>query len=883
MKAYKSVFCLILALVLVFAAGCGGNGGVSAPDESPAEASEAGSEAASEAESEASAAPAEKTDREILIDATLSGSCDRTLPSANLLAGMKYKLSADPSPDYPEKGNILTDGKSPIAFDADVWLGFYNVSGMLTVDFDLGEVKNGILDFSVDALSHIEYGIAICSAVKIYVAAEEGEFVEVGAVYPPNDLASHASSVMQLKLQGAVSARYIRFEFARGSAVWMFVGEVTCTAYGEEYKGAPKDGMADSESYYGLASVPEITTPEYWDSGESDYDTEKNLVKGVSPMVFFTDPLSAEIAVEWYNTKNTAILSNGVKAKNAVYSDGAWFHITHGGNRDIVFDLGRTSAVTGFSAEFLRDEQPNVNLPRNLKFMVSENGKDWQLLYSSVSVTTERSQDIVAVGAEFKDSYKARYARLTFTVNGHAYIDEIEVYGKKNASKAKDLVPDYLENGGSAVGEYITPAEFDGIRNIMLSYNCLRGSDGSHTESGFITSDEYLPYVAYIDGDGKIADTFFDGFLYLPYTAYNYSDYCRTADGWRFYVDDIYYGDRNMAALDECVGKVKASLGDGDYKVSVFTAVLYTFKTRSDGSANVFGDIDGDGKAEDFDKIADRKKAIKWIMDAEYDRFRAGNYGNLEFKGFYWFEEFINYNDKDEKELIRFASDYAHKLGAKLIWIPYFNATGYADWKELGFDLACKQPNYMFNSDATSEMLYINAEQTKELGMCVEMELTGPTNKANAARFEEYMIAGAVTGYMHAVKIYYQDGVPGALYTAYSSADPGVRRLYDDCYLYATERFEISDAAEINLPPEAEFSGKKGRTLTGKIDLGDLAGYAGSLAVALSPRYGALRLNGDGSFNYYAPRNFVGDDSFAVCIDLGYAAGTPMEITVHIG
>ena len=66
--------------------------------------------------------------------------------------------------------------------------------------------------------------------------------------------------------------------------------------------------------------------------------------------------------------------------------------------------------------------------------------------------------------------------------------------------------------------------------------------------------------------------------------------------------------------------------------------------------------------------------------------------------------------------------------------------------------MACMQPNYAFSGQATVERLYDNAETTRRLGMCVEIEIGQYDAQADILRYKEYLAVGAETGYMDAVK-----------------------------------------------------------------------------------------------------------------------------------
>ena len=184
----------------------------------------------------------------------------------------------------------------------------------------------------------------------------------------------------------------------------------------------------------------------------------------------------------------------------------------------------------------------------------------------------------------------------------------------------------------------------------------------------------------------------------------------------------------------------------------------------------------------------DRRKAVKWCIDEQIARYKAMGLKHCELRAFYWFEEDINYGDRYETELLSFAKEYLHSLGYKLFWIPYFEASGFQDWKENGFDIACMQPNYAFSDKVPVQRLYDNAKLTKQLGMCYEMEIGG-LDAYHADKFRSYMDCGAETGYMQSVKMYYQGGVPGEFYKAYKSEDKDLHALYDELYLFCNEKY----------------------------------------------------------------------------------------------
>ncbi len=866
----KRLLCFALGLFMLVSCSC-----------SSGEVTSSQSDSSAEESSEDTTSEVQESEYAARIDKLLCGTSDRTLHRNNALKGLTYKTSIDVSAEYPDSGNVLTDGITPLTFNTNGnWAG-YSRGSALTVDFDLGCVVGGLLDFNVTALDYVDYGIYSPSTVKVFVAGEDKEYAEIGTAYRPDGVLGPNEAVKyNLMLHNAVEARYIRFQL-RSQGGWLFLGEISALSYDSKYT-TDERYPGDLNGYYGYKGIPEVSSPAYWNSSESDYTKEINLVASKKAYISAYEPVDDTLLTIWYNDTNTKKLTDGVEAKQNTFADTAWFHITQGFSRSITYDLTKTSAVKGFSVGFLHDNGAGVLMPTDVAVLVSENGKDWQKLFYQDTVTAEKSNQIVRIGGDFEKAVKARYVRVDFCVYSHLFMDEIVITGTKDISNAADVVPDkdYDTEGENG---YLMPEDFFGVNNMLLSYNCSLDENNISTDAGRADVDEYLPYLAYLDEEGNIKDTFFDAVLYLPYVNMLHDEkksvFGRSADGWRNYVDDVFYEDRNMDALSQCAERVYSELGITDQKIKVFTSILYTFPKLMDGRKNNFGDIDGDGKAEDFSKIEDRKKAIKWIMDEQYNRFKAGNYKNLEFCGFYWFEEAIDYNDPHEKELIRYAVDYAHKLDCKVFWIPYRTATGINDWKKLGFDAACLQPNYMFLNNSKVESLYTTAKRASKLGMCVELEISGPHYPVANRRFIEYLNAGATTGFMQAVKMYYQDGVPGAFHQACYSEDPTVRRIYDYTYLFAKEKYQpiLSENNVISDTP-LEFTYKSGKNYRGQIDLSAIDTSFGELVVTLSPKYGNLKLNRDGSFVYYPAEDYSGNDSFKVAFDIGYGELVSTEI-----
>ena len=336
------------------------------------------------------------------------------------------------------------------------------------------------------------------------------------------------------------------------------------------------------------------------------------------------------------------------------------------------------------------------------------------------------------------------------------------------------------------------PSQLNGINNVMLMYTF--GQQGAVSDRH--TVETLLPYVGYYDTSGQLKDIFFDAFLLLPCVSTGpsggtmyISNNPAVASDWQAYRDDIFADGYNLDALNTAVGQVKKQLGKSDYKAKVFFTVSYP----NDGQTD-FGSIGG--RTYNFSNLQDRIDYCKWQIDDYISRFNSGNYENLEVVGFYWFEEFIKLNDASEKTLLTSTTTYIRQKGFKSIWIPYYMASGWNKWKEYGFDVACLQPNYMFNKDAGSTRVKDAVSNAKEYGMCNEVEISGKvlTSADYYNRYLTYLRDFTAYGAGQAVKMYYQE--VRFYYDCYKSDLPEARLLYDLTYKYASGTLKDSDIAD---------------------------------------------------------------------------------------
>jgi len=319
-----------------------------------------------------------------------------------------------------------------------------------------------------------------------------------------------------------------------------------------------------------------------------------------------------------------------------------------------------------------------------------------------------------------------------------------------------------------AMGAYMTP-EQAGFHDCMLIY-----------EADNRDADSLVPYVAHVDAGGRPDAWLFDSFLYMRFgsapSGAQYYNGPTTKEDWLRALDVWFEKGRDIDALQAAVDHVKGVLGPAPAPLKVILSLHYPHPGQRS-----FGDVDGDGTSEDLATPEARGKVVGWYVDEAIRRFEAAGHPDLELWGFYWMNEQIDPGDDDP---VRFAADAIHERGLRLLWIPYYRATGYNRWRELGFDVAILQPNYAFleqhHGRIRNDRLIGTAALAERFGLGVEMEAGSVVSDPRAREmFIDYLAFGAqrLCGYQGATRAYYQGD---RLFLGLCrSKDPTARRAYD--------------------------------------------------------------------------------------------------------
>jgi hypothetical protein len=231
------------------------------------------------------------------------------------------------------------------------------------------------------------------------------------------------------------------------------------------------------------------------------------------------------------------------------------------------------------------------------------------------------------------------------------------------------------------------------------------------------TQDQFEPYVAHKFADGT-KDWLFDGYLFLDFSdgmghnlAPGYCDENANREIWEWYLDRLFERGKSLDALDKCISKNKAQIGDPGFKHRIVLTLPTPITDQKD-----WGELNG--KKLDFSLTADKLAASEWFLDQLIERFASAGYENLELVGIYWVDEDL----VSTHDFPKYIAPYIHGKGLEFIWIPYFRAPGHERWQDMGFDMAYHQPNHFFHPELPDNRLDEAVDIALVNGMAMEFE-----------------------------------------------------------------------------------------------------------------------------------------------------------------
>lgn len=293
----------------------------------------------------------------------------------------------------------------------------------------------------------------------------------------------------------------------------------------------------------------------------------------------------------------------------------------------------------------------------------------------------------------------------------------------------------------------------------------------------------FKPYLVRMEGEKPTATWLFDSFLFLTQftstrrhtevDATDKNDWLEILD--RFFTTPSGDSFGDLGALERAISDLITELKvDLPQKRRVIIVIPWLNPACTD-----FGDINNDGKSENLANKKDRELVLKWFINEVKTRWEKANYKHLELWGFYWMREDI----ASDTENIRLASRLVHEAGYKMLWIPYYKASGWQTWQECGLDVAIMQPNLAFSTwldggNARRDRLRETADLAKNNNMGVEIEVNYFITHPHFRQvFLEYLRDGYLYGYQKGATAYFLGG--DFIQKTYNSSDKNLRELYD--------------------------------------------------------------------------------------------------------
>lgn len=263
-----------------------------------------------------------------------------------------------------------------------------------------------------------------------------------------------------------------------------------------------------------------------------------------------------------------------------------------------------------------------------------------------------------------------------------------------------------LASGKNKVPQYAKT----NIADLVLIYQ-----GGTHRNMEW-TKDQFTPYVVYQDQQGK-KDWLFDGFLFLEFKdgmghnfAPGYEKKAARRTEWEWLMERQFEKDKAFSALDQCVGQQIEEMGKPSFRHKLIVGIPAPVKGQKD-----WGEID---HPMDFSKNEDCIEACKWYIDRFLERYRKEGYQHFDLEGFYWVPE----DDGPYTDILVPVGDYIRSKNLRLLWIPYWRAIGFDNWKTDKFDFAYIQPNHFFKRNISYERLDAACAFAKGTNMGLEME-----------------------------------------------------------------------------------------------------------------------------------------------------------------
>ncbi len=195
------------------------------------------------------------------------------------------------------------------------------------------------------------------------------------------------------------------------------------------------------------------------------------------------------------------------------------------------------------------------------------------------------------------------------------------------------------------------------------------------------SKDDFLKLLTSRDSRGQPRGRLFDGALFSELSRAGrsfsplFSPKPATGDDWRWYLDTLFSDNGFLTSLDSAAGLLSQK---GVLKGSLGVSVMIPYPFAMRDSLWYDGEL--------------------FVVNSE------------DAKG-------------SDTLLIREVASVVHSQGFLFFWVPYYNAPGRDTWKELGFDVAWLQPDYMFYPQVPTQRLDSAVMLAFKGGLGIDLEI----------------------------------------------------------------------------------------------------------------------------------------------------------------
>ncbi len=509
------------------------------------------------------------------VDTLLVGkSQGKSATSEVISTNAKYQTNPRANPGFPDElGKKLTDGvqgKKGQNYTDSIWSGYLMKKGNLEVELNFGKEVTDISAVGASMAYNLKSDVKLADEMEIWATNTKAkDYKLVGTyVFPKDEALQEANTTPVVHFQKGLTANKIKIKFVKPRGKWIFLGEAFAEKAVEENQEKSVK-MESIKSYY----------PDEVISKKEIKDLPTSEINNLAPYANYRMEEKNDIAPT-YRTKeyNTQLIGNGLvdgeKAKNPEMSDPAWVRFTKGKARSLYFDFKENVTLSEVKMNFLKDDKVGIPTPLQIIFSMSLDGENWTEVGESGNFDIEESKTIYPFQHLFETPYKTRYLKVYFTVAPHVYMDEVEVMGTKNLDNTQELPAGKKEEEVEVMGtknldttqelpagkkeevrkEAYANSETFGFKDTLLTY--IPGTKDANNQ---VTKELIKPYVSYVK-DGKIEDTLFDSYLFLPYVKFLYDGQEKKAlkkADWQEYMESQFLPDQNMSALDATLEETK--------------------------------------------------------------------------------------------------------------------------------------------------------------------------------------------------------------------------------------------------------------------------------------------------------------------------------------